>query len=196
MCLGSNGHYLLADWPKWCRSNSGDSPQSTHLQPTAAELRGLQRRSRGTCGTWADDTCYATFIPVKLPSPRSCISKTSGSDDKGGQEFPFNGEFLSQPGMKASLKLIAGLRNAEDRNHCGLWRLSTFTRRERVLVFWLSFTRQVSAGGDERAEEEGEAIFADLAEFSGLLFRSGECSAAPFDCCLLDLLMYNEPVLL
>lgn len=50
-------------------------------------------------------------------------------------------------------------------------------------------------GGDKRAEEEGESVFTDLAEFSVLLFRSGECSAAPFDCCLLNLLMYNEPVL-
>lgn len=44
------------------------------------------------------------------------------------------------------------------------------------------------------AEEEGEAVFADLAEFSRLLFGSGECSASPFDCCLLHLLLYNEPV--
>lgn len=43
-------------------------------------------------------------------------------------------------------------------------------------------------------EKEGEAVFADLAEFSRLLSRSGECSAAPFDCRMLNLLPYNEPV--
>ena len=43
--------------------------------------------------------------------------------------------------------------------------------------------------------EEGEAVFADLAEFSGLLSRSGEFSAAPFDCRLLHSLPYNEPAL-
>ena len=43
-------------------------------------------------------------------------------------------------------------------------------------------------------KKEGEAVFADLAEFSSLLSGSPECSAAPFDCRLLNLLLYNEPV--
>lgn len=44
-----------------------------------------------------------------------------------------------------------------------------------------------SAGGDERDRKEGEAVFADLAEFNSLLSRSSECSTAPFDCRLLNL---------
>lgn len=113
------------------------------------------------------------------------------------QDFPFTGTLRSQPAIKASLKLITGLRNVEDRNHCCLLkRLATLTRREpQVLVLGLSFIRQVSAGGDERAGEGGEAVFADLAEFSRLLLGCRECSAGPFDCCLLNLLFYNEPVL-
>lgn len=54
--------------------------------------------------------------------------------------------------------------------------------------------RQGSAAGDERAQKEGEAVFADLAEFSSLLSGSGDCSAAPFHCRLPNLLLYNEPV--
>lgn len=49
-------------------------------------------------------------------------------------------------------------------------------------------------GGDERAQKEGEAVFADLAEFSSLLSSLAECSAAPFDHCLLNLLLYNRSV--
>lgn len=37
-------------------------------------------------------------------------------------------------------------------------------------------------------------MFADLAEFSGLLSGFAEGSAAPFDCCWLNLLFYNESV--
>lgn len=37
-------------------------------------------------------------------------------------------------------------------------------------------------------------MFADLAEFSGLLSGFAEGSAAPFDCCRLNLLFYNESV--
>lgn len=50
------------------------------------------------------------------------------------------------------------------------------------------------SGGDERAQEEGEAVFADLPEFTSLLSGSGECSTVSFHCRLLNLLLYNEPV--
>lgn len=115
---------------------------------------------------------------------------------------PNERKFLSDSVIRASLKqmpawLIWGMQRTEIA--AVFKRRSAFTRQElKVLAFWLSFMRQRSAGGDvggdERAQKEGEAVFADLAEFSSLLSRSGECSAAPFDCCLLNLLLYNEPV--
>ena len=49
-------------------------------------------------------------------------------------------------------------------------------------------------GGDESVPKEGEAVFADLAEFSRLLSTFSQSSAAPFDCSLLNLLLYNESV--
>lgn len=151
VCLGSNGHYLLTDWPKWCRSNSADLHR---LQDCRICSITAVHRCSGTCGTRADGTCSATFGPSIIPSPHSCISRISGSDDKGSRISP---SLWGQPAIKASLKLITGLRNVEDRNHCRLLkRLSTLTRREpQVLVLWLSFIRQVSAGGDERAGEGG-----------------------------------------
>lgn len=46
----------------------------------------------------------------------------------------------------------------------------------------------------KEAQEEREAVFADLAEFSSLLSTFAQRSAAPFDCCLLHLLLYKESV--
>lgn len=49
--------------------------------------------------------------------------------------------------------------------------------------------RQGSVGGHVDRDER-TPVFADLAEF-----RTWECSTASFDCCILNLLLYNEPVL-
>lgn len=71
-------------------------------------------------------------------------------------------------------------------------------RQKYLLSTWL-YEAQRSAGGDlggdeSGAKKDGEAVFADLAEFSGLLSGFAEGSAAPFDCCRLNLFAYNESV--
>lgn len=126
VCLGSNGHYLLTDWPKWCRSNSRDPHRlhiCTSLQWSWQDCSTtVVHRYHSTCRTWTD-TCNATIILFIIPSPIAPAFQISSSYDKGGRNSPL----MESSWASLELKLITGLRSAGER-------LSTFTRREPLVL--------------------------------------------------------------